>query len=53
MPGAVNSQIIIRLSDGLEVVSIITNESVSRLGLEVGQPAFAVIKASDVMVAVD
>lgn len=52
-PGAVNSQIIIRLSDGLEVVSIITNESVSRLGLEVGQPAFAVIKASDVMVAVD
>lgn len=51
--GAVNSQVVIGLSDGLEVVSIITNESVRRLGLKVGAPAYAVIKASDVMVAVD
>ncbi|MCE7874936.1 transporter [bacterium CPR1] len=51
--GAVNSQVVIGLRDGLEVVSIITNDSVHRLGLKVGAPAYAVIKASDVMVAVD
>lgn len=31
----------------------ITNDAVAELGLEVGQKAHAVIKASDVMVAVD
>jgi len=51
--GSVNSEVTIRLDGGTEVVSIITNESVDRLGLKVNAPAYAVIKASSVMVAVD
>jgi molybdopterin-binding protein len=51
--GAVNSEVTIRLEGGAEVVSIITNESVARLGLKEGASAYAVIKASSVMVAVD
>ena len=38
---------------GAIVTASITNEAVDELGLEPGQDAYAVIKASDVMVAVD
>ena len=51
--GAVNSEVIIELPGGAEVVSIITNASVDSLGLKEGVQAYAVIKASNVMVAVD
>jgi molybdopterin-binding protein len=34
-------------------VSIITKHSTESLGLKVGGPAYAVIKASDVMIAID
>ncbi len=51
--GAVNSEVTIRLNGGAEVVSIITNESVDSLGLKENKEAYAVIKASNVMVAVD
>ena len=39
--------------NGAIVSASITNEAVDALGLKVGQAAYAVIKASDVMVAVD
>jgi molybdopterin-binding protein len=51
--GAVNSEVIIELAGGTQVVSIITNSSVKSLGLKKGKEAYAVIKASNVMVAVD
>ena len=51
--GAVNSEVVLRLDGGSEVVSIITNKSVDSLGLKEGAPAYAVIKASNVMLAVD
>jgi len=51
--GAVNSEVTIRLAGGEEVVSIITNGSVDRLGLVENKEAYAVIKASNVMIAVD
>jgi molybdopterin-binding protein len=51
--GAVNSEVTIELPGGLEVVSIITNTSAENLGLKEGKEAYAVIKASNVMVAVD
>jgi molybdopterin-binding protein len=51
--GAVNAEVTLTLPNGLEIVSIITNGSVERLGLKVGQEAYAVIKASSVMIAVD
>lgn len=39
--------------NGLTVTASITNEAVDDLGLEVGKQAYAVVKASDVMIAVD
>jgi len=51
--GAVNAQITIVLAGGEHIVSIITNSSVDSLGLEPGKPAFAIIKASDVIVGKD
>ncbi len=38
---------------GTIVTSAITNEAVDELKLAVGQEAYAVVKASDVMIAVD
>jgi molybdopterin-binding protein len=38
---------------GAIVTASITNEAVDDLGLKVGQAAYAVVKASDVMVAVN
>jgi molybdopterin-binding protein len=50
--GAVTSHV--RLDIGGETVtSSITNDAVEELGLKIGIDAYAVIKASDVMVAVD
>jgi len=51
--GAVNSEVIIEIAGGTEITSIITNASVDNLELKEGSKAFAVIKASSVMVAVD
>ena len=51
--GAVNSEVTIELPGGEKLVSIITNASVVSLSLKKGMAAYAVIKASSVMVAVD
>jgi molybdopterin-binding protein len=51
--GAVNSEVVIELPGGEKLVSIITNASVATLGLKKGKDAYAVIKASNIMVAVD
>ncbi|MGO8693851.1 MAG: TOBE domain-containing protein [Rectinemataceae bacterium] len=51
--GTVNDEVVIELPGGMEVVSIITKASAENLGLAVGKEAYAVIKASSVMVAVD
>lgn len=51
--GAVNTEVVIELPGGIEVVSIITKSSAESLGLEVGKEAYAVIKASNIMVGVD
>ncbi|HEX8987625.1 MAG TPA: molybdopterin-binding protein [Rhodocyclaceae bacterium] len=48
--GAVNSEVVIELPGGIEIVSIITRHSADALGLAVGKTAYAVIKASDVMI---
>jgi molybdopterin-binding protein len=52
-PGAVNSEVVLELPGGAQIVSIITKESADNLGLAVGKAAYAVIKASSVMIAVD
>ena len=51
--GAVNAEVELELSGGQKIVSIITINSVNRLGLEVGREAYAMVKASSVMIAVD
>ena len=51
--GAVNCEVTLEVAPGLEIVSIITKSSVASLGLEVGGEAYAVIKASSVMVAIE
>jgi molybdopterin-binding protein len=51
--GATTAHVRIELANGLVVTSSITNEAVDELGLAVGGDAYAVVKASDVMVAVD
>ena len=48
--GAVNAEVVLALEGGDTVVAIITNHSVDSLGLKEGSPAYAVIKASEVMV---
>ena len=52
-PGAVNTEVTIEIAPGVEVVSIITKSSAEKLGLAVGKEAYAVVKASDVVLAVD
>lgn len=52
-PGAINVEVVIEIAQGLEVTSIITKSSAERLGLAIGNDVYAVIKASEVMVAVD
>jgi molybdopterin-binding protein len=52
-PGAVDTEIVVELAPGIEVVSIITKKSAESLGLKPGAKAYAVIKASSVMIGVD
>ena len=48
--GAVNAEVTLALQGGETVVAIITNHSVDSLGLREGSSAFAIIKASEVIV---
>ncbi|CAG9000856.1 MAG: Molybdenum-pterin-binding protein 2 [Candidatus Celerinatantimonas neptuna] len=49
--GIVNSEVIIELPGGTLIAAIITKNAVENLGLKIGSDAFAVIKASSVMIA--
>ena len=51
--GIVNSELTLELQGGSQIISVITNESVEILSLKEGTEAYAVIKASNVMIAVD
>jgi molybdopterin-binding protein len=51
--GAVNTEVTVELPGGAEVVSIITKASAERLQLKPGMEVYAVVKASDVMIATD
>ena len=51
--GATTSHVRIQLPGGAIITSTITNEAVEQLRLATGDDAYAVIKASDVMVGRD
>jgi len=48
--GAVNAEVALVLTGGEHVVSIITNSSVDSLNLTTGKAAYAIIKASEVII---
>jgi molybdopterin-binding protein len=50
--GQTTAHVRIDIGNGVIVTASITNEAVDELGLKAGDKAIAVIKASDVMVAV-
>ena len=51
--GAVNGHVTIELADGNTISGSITNASIEELGFAVDKPAVAIVKSTDVMVAVD
>ncbi|MCX6555280.1 MAG: TOBE domain-containing protein [Candidatus Aminicenantes bacterium] len=65
-PGNVNTEVIIEIpggpsghgdakasASGMQIVAMISKDSAAHLGLKKGKTAYAVIKASSVMVAID
>ena len=50
-PGAVNDEVEITTAQGVKIVAIVTHESTAGLGLAVGRPAIALVKAPSVIVA--
>ena len=52
-PGAVDSEVVVELAPGIEIVSIITKSSAEKLGLKPGMKTYPVIKASNVMIGLD
>jgi molybdate transport system regulatory protein len=51
--GPVSAEVTVNIAPGIDVVSVISASSAQSLGLAVGKPAIAVIKASSVMIGVD
>jgi molybdopterin-binding protein len=51
--GATTAHVKIEVAPGFVITASITNEAVDELGLAVGKHATAVVKSSDVIVAVD
>ena len=52
VPGAIHTEVVLRLPGGGNVAAVITNESTKALGLVAGSAATAVFKASSVIVGV-
>ncbi len=51
--GAVNGIVILDIGSGNKISSTISMEAIKELGLKVGSDAYAVIKATSVMLAID
>jgi molybdopterin-binding protein len=51
--GSVNAEVTLEVAPDITIVSIITLDAVESLGLKVGGKAYAVIKASNVMIGID
>ncbi len=51
-PGAVNSEVIVKLDGGEELVAIITCESAKKLAIAPGKPVTALVKASHIIIGV-
>ena len=51
--GPVNAEVVLDIGNGVLITSVITAHAVESLDLREGTQAYAVIKSSEVMIAVD
>jgi molybdopterin-binding protein len=51
--GEVNTEVVVQINGKAEIVSVITKTSAGQLKLRKGRTVYAVIKASNVILAVD
>lgn len=51
--GPVSAEVTIEIAQGVRVVATISTRSAESLGLAVGKPAYALVKASSVVVGVE
>ncbi len=51
--GSVNSEVTLEIPGGVQIVSVITKKSTQSLRLSKGKQVYAVIKATNVMIATD
>lgn len=51
--GPVSTEVVITIANDVEITSVITESAAKELGLKTGSPVYAVIKASNVILAVD
>ncbi|WP_338758812.1 TOBE domain-containing protein [Massilia sp. METH4] len=51
--GAVNDEVVLRIVGDQRIVAVVTHESAGSLGLAPGVPAFALVKASSIIIAVE
>lgn len=51
--GPVSSEVVITVASDVEITSVITETAAKELGLKTGSAVYAVIKASNVILAVD
>ena len=51
--GNVNNIVVLDVGNNVKITAMITKDSVNNLGLKVGGTAYAVIKASEVMIGTD
>jgi molybdate transport system regulatory protein len=51
--GVVNTEVTLTLKGGTPIAAIVTNGSIDTLGLTVGKEAYAIIKASSILIGVD
>lgn len=51
--GAINSEVIVGLPHGYEIVSVVTKASVENLSLNEGKEVYAIIDATNVTLATD
>lgn len=51
--GPVMAEIVLDIGNGIQITSVITANATENLGLKEGKEAYAVVKSSEVMIAVD
>lgn len=49
--GAVNAEVVLEVSGGAKITAIVTEDAIADMGLKVGSTAFAIIKASSVILS--